>query len=231
MERTYRFEIFKKNLQEIETFNLSHPDIKLDLNDFGLLTRREFKKTMTNPDFLFLDDTGLKHHVNVNDPRNEEVIAKHTVESNLQTLKAIKRQIAREGGGNALTMLEWDLEEATQKVDKELNQIHDFLETHHHIQDDTELLDQDGGTLFLDFEVFKWVVMCNLSANFIKVQLTVSPYPCRHCPRNKPTLAPPLIFAPLSQPSFPTKPNPFFCTSTFKRNYTIFQQFFAQRPS
>lgn len=146
MERTYRFEIFKKNLQEIETFNESHPDIKLDLNDFGLLTRKEFKKTMTNPDFLFLDDGGDKHHVNVNDPRNEEVIAKHTVETNVQTLNAIKRQIAREGGGNALTMLEWDLEEATQEVDKELNKIHHFLEMHHHIQDDTELLDADGGS-------------------------------------------------------------------------------------
>lgn len=144
MERAYRFKIFKRNLKEVETFNLSHPEIKLDLNDFGILTRKEFKKTMTNPDFLFLDEQGRKHHVNENDPRNKEVAGEQVVDSNLETLKAIRRQVQRDGGSNALFALEWDLEGANDQVESELDHIHDFLRTHH-VRGEGEILDADGG--------------------------------------------------------------------------------------
>ena len=148
LERTYRFQIFKKNIQEIETFNLSHPEIKLDLNDFGLLTRREFKKSMTNPDFLFVDEKGKKHHVNVNDPRNEEVIDEKIYKTNKETLEAIKKEVKGKANGNPLVMLEWDLKDANQAVDAELERIHDFLRKHEKIVDKTELLNADGSNFF-----------------------------------------------------------------------------------
>ena len=145
LEKTYRFRIFKKNLREIATFNESHPEIHLDLNNFGLLTRKEFKKTMTNPDFLFVDGQGEKHHVNVNDPRNEEVIDKEIYEGNEETLDAIKKEIEQSTNANPLVMLEWDIEDAQKAVDKELGQLHSFLKEHEsRIEDDTELLDADG---------------------------------------------------------------------------------------
>ena len=145
LEKVYRFRIFKRNLREIESFNQAHPEIKLNLNGFGLLTRNEFKEKMTNPDFLFVDVKGRKHHVNVNDPRNEEVIDEKILQTNNETLKAIQGEIYKKGKANALTMLEWDIENADSAVQRELDNIHDFLGQHGmEIEDHTELLDADG---------------------------------------------------------------------------------------
>lgn len=145
LEKQYRFKIFTRNLREIETFNEAHPEIKLNLNGFGLLTRKEFKQEMTNPDFLFVDEAGRKHHVNVNDPRNEQVIDQQILNTNNDALKAIHNEIKKNGNANALTMLEWDIEKADEAIQSELDRIHDFLSQHESkIEDQTELLDADG---------------------------------------------------------------------------------------
>jgi hypothetical protein len=156
LERVYRFRIFKKNLNEIKTFNESHPEIHLDLNDFGLLTRNEFKKSMTNPDFLFVDNDKTKHHVNVNDPRNEEVIDKEIYKENQEVLDAIKNEVLHSSNSNPLVMLEWDIEDANKAVDQELHKLHNFLKEHEHrIIDETELLDDDGCKVIFHSFFFK----------------------------------------------------------------------------
>ena len=146
LEKEYRFKIFKQNLQEIKTFNDSHPNIKLDLNNFGILTKNEFKKSMTNPDFLFTDDKAKKHHINVNDPRNEEVIDSEIIKENEETLKAIKKEVRGNYKTNPLVLLEWDIEDADKAVKKELKNIHNFLREHEsNMNNDSEILDKDGG--------------------------------------------------------------------------------------
>lgn len=127
LEKVYRFRIFQKNLREIETFNKTHPHIKLNFNDFGLLTRKEFKQKMTNPDFLFVDDNGQKRHVNVEDPRNQVIADQNILKTNTEALDAIKTHIAKKGRANALVMLEWDIKDADAAIEKELERIHDFL--------------------------------------------------------------------------------------------------------
>lgn len=145
IEKEYRFKIFKSNLQEIETFNDSHPDINLDLNEFGIITKREFKKTMTNSDFLFTDEQGEKHHINVNDPRNQEVIDQQIYNDNEKTLKAIEKEVKTTSKDNPLMLLEWDIKDADKAVKKELKKVHKFLNEHESsMPNDTELLASDG---------------------------------------------------------------------------------------
>lgn len=145
LEKVFRFEVFKKNLREVQTFNEAHPEVQLNLNDFGLLTREEFRRSMTNPDFLFVDEAGRRHHVNVNDPRNEEVIDQKILDTNAEALSAIQSEVEHQGKGNPLLLLEWDIENADKAVHLEMERLHDFLREHEaRLVDRTELLDADG---------------------------------------------------------------------------------------
>lgn len=135
MEKEYRFRQFIRNKHEVDKFNRDNPDIKLKLNDFALLTKSEFRKSMTNPDFLFLDKQGHKHHVNVNDPVNEEVIDREIDYSNRELLQIVREELANPNLGlgqrSRLKSVQEAAEETDFNVKDELRGLHRFLQTHH----------------------------------------------------------------------------------------------------
>ena len=90
---------------------------------------------MTNPDFLFLDKQGHKHHVNVNDPVNEEVIDREIDYSNRELLEIVREDLANPSLGlgqrSRLRSVQEAAEETDFNVKTELRGLHRFLQAHH----------------------------------------------------------------------------------------------------
>lgn len=135
IEKNYRFKIFCNNLSQVNEFNKKNPEVKLDLNEFGLLTKTEFTNKMTNPDFLFFDSEGKKEHVNVNDPYNEYLIDSHIDKENRKLINILDNEIKSNNNQmkktNWIWKLENNLKEADEDAQAEIKQIELFLIDNH----------------------------------------------------------------------------------------------------
>lgn len=134
LEKIYRYKIFCQNLKEIRNFNEHTKDVKLSMNEFSLLSKREFRNQVTNPDFLFVDKKGSKSHVNVNDPYNELIIDRYIDQENRKLIKKIDKEVETTDqqmvNSNLLTRVEKDLKGVDQEIEKEVARIDLFLQTH-----------------------------------------------------------------------------------------------------
>lgn len=143
LEKEFRFKRWLENRQEVKKFNYENHGVELKLNDFSIMSKSEFKNTMTNPDFLFMGADGQKHHINLNDPVNQEVIDREIDANNRDLLGMIQDEISDPTLGLSDRAILSKIKEATEKskinVEEELNSLHNFL-NNHQIEHTSEIL-------------------------------------------------------------------------------------------